>query len=203
MFSFPLQWVLASCLLIAVFAGWFFYKNQNHTAALGGRISKPKLVWLCLAIYIYFALTTVLALEMNVAIGLRIIFGAIAALMWLRAVGELFLLYGIKKWSPKIGIGHNVFCLTAILAGVVFFKIPLDGYWDLYLVLGLISLCLSLDSFYAYQFRKIVHGKTKGPDGLWFADGQEERFRRLNRITETWNWVVALILVFFLARNLL
>ena len=179
----------------------FFYRQQNHKCAMGGKISKPKIVWLCLAIYIYFPLTTILALEKNVPWGFQKIFISIAILMWLRAAGELYLLYGIKKWSPKIGIGHNIVCLLTILLQVILFRSSQANSFDCDLVLGLISLCLIIDSYYAYQFRKIVHGHTKGSDGIWFADEEQERFRAINKITNQWNWVVSLGLMLFLWRN--
>ena len=202
MFSFSSEAGLIISASIISLCGLFFYRNQNHSCAIGGKISKPKLMWLCLTIYIYFPLITILAFEKNVLTEFRIIFASLAVLMWLRAVGELYLLYGIKKWSPKIGIGHNIVCLMTII-GELIFKAPFFSgkYWNFYLVLGLISLCLVLDSFYAYQFRKIVHGKTKGADGLWFADEEQERFRRLNAITQNWNWIVMTILILFFWRN--
>ena len=203
MLSFFSQIGFMVSLAAVLFLGLLFYRKQNHAHAMGGRISKPKLMWLCLAIYIYFPLITILAFEKNIPNRFRIIFASIAVLMWLRAAGELYLLYGIKKWSPKIGIGHNIACLMTILGEVIYFKVPFSSgkVWNFYFVLGLISLCLVLDSFYAYQFRKIVHGKTKGADGLWFADEEQERFRRLNVITQNWNWIVMTILILFLWRN--
>ena len=203
MFSVFSQAGLIIFALIILLFGLFFYKKQNHSCTMGGKISKPKLMWLCLAIYIYFPLITILAFEKNIPNQFRIIFASIAILMWLRAVGELYLLYGIKKWSPRIGIGHNIVCLMIILGEIIYFKVPCSSgkAWNFYFFLGLISLCLVLDSFYAYQFRKIVHGKTKGAEGLWFADEEQERFRRLNIITQNWNWIVMTMLILFLWRN--
>ena len=203
MLSFSSKIELIASVIVVILFGFIFYHKQNYACAMGGRISKPKIVWLCLASYIYFPLTTILTFEKNIPEEFRIIFASIAILMWLRAAGELYLLYGIKKWSPKIGIGHNVLCLMTIIGEIVYFKIPIfsSNFWDFYLVLGLISLCLVLDSFYAYQFRKIVHGKTKGVDGLWFADDEQGRFKRLNTITQNWNWIVITILILFFWRS--
>ncbi len=194
---------LMICMAVIFLFGLLFYRRQNHASSMGGKISKPKLIWLCLAVYIYFPLTTLLAFEQSIPGEFRFIFTSIAILMWLRAVGELYLLYGVKKWSPKIGIGHNLFCLGVMIVEIIYFAgiVFKHSSLNLDLVLGLIGLCLVLDSFYAYQFRKIVHGKTMGPDGLWFADDQEERFKGLNTITNQWNWVVMVILLFFFWRN--
>lgn len=180
--------------MVAV-GGLIFYKKQNHLRLIGGKISKAKVVWLCLAIYIYFPVMTLLVFEKSLPREFQIIFGSVSILMWLRAAGELYLLYGIKQWSPLMGIGHNMLCLSVIFAEVSFLKIFLYDSWPLELLLGLMSCCLVLDSYYAYQFRKIVHAKTKGAEGLWFADDERECFRRLNTLTGRWNWIIISILI--------
>lgn len=203
MLSFSSKVELLFSVIVVILFGLFFYRKQNHACAMGGKISKPKIVWLCLAVYIYFPLINVFAFEKNIPQEFRFILLSVAILMWVRGIGELYLLYGVKKWSPKIGIGHNSVCLITIIGETIYFTnfIFKHNFYNLYLILVLISLCLVIDSFYAYKFRKIVHGRTKGVDGVWFADEEQEHFKRLNTITNQWNWVVAIILVFILWRN--
>ncbi|RYZ46287.1 MAG: hypothetical protein EOO72_02330, partial [Myxococcaceae bacterium] len=60
----------------------------------------------------------------------------------------------------------------------------LDGrdVWALALV-GLVLVSLVVEVAYAALFHQAVEGRTTGEDGVWFADAEQERFRRINRLT--------------------
>jgi hypothetical protein len=40
-----------------------------------------------------------------------------------------------------------------------------------------------VEVLYATLFFQAVEGATTGEDGIWFADEEQARFRRINRIT--------------------
>ena len=50
-------------------------------------------------------------------------------------------------------------------------------------LLGLVLVSLFIEVMYAALFFHAVEGRTVGEDGIWFADEEQARFRRINRIT--------------------
>ncbi|RKG92031.1 hypothetical protein D7V97_41320, partial [Corallococcus sp. CA053C] len=54
--------------------------------------------------------------------------------------------------------------------------------WALALV-ALVLVSLGVEVAYAALFHQAVEGRTTGEDGVWFADAEQARFRRINRLT--------------------
>ena len=46
---------------------------------------------------------------------------------------------------------------------------------------------VGLETWYAVEFFHQVEGKTTGDDGVWFADAEDPRYRRVNRVTSVCN----------------
>lgn len=199
---------LLTGLVGIVLFGLFFARRQNEKRGLGGRISKPKLVWLLYAVYFWFVVCPLLALDPALTRPLRVILGAFAASMWLRGLAEMFMLYVTKSWRPPYGVGHDVFSMVLIVLGLLLFRAhwevlrdPLQ-IWIFALVLVLLA-SLALETFYAAAFFRAVEGRTTGEDGLWFADDADPRFRRINLITAAANvpfCAFLLIVLFVLIR---
>lgn len=174
--------------LCVVAAAWFRSK-QNSGQFRGGRISNPKLLWLFFAIWFWLFECAVLAFEPSLPWSYRVIFGAHACSMWLRGGAEMYLLHVTKTWRPPMGIGHDLFALVTVLGLSVFVGWPVDSAWSWWAPALVVMLLFSLvvEVLYAALFFKAVDGKTTGDKGIWFASEDEARFRRINRITSTFN----------------
>jgi hypothetical protein len=176
--------LLGLCLLLGV----LFWRAQNVRRARGGRISPPKLAWLLYAVFLWFFLCPLVALDAGVHPGLRAVLGVFAAAMWLRGLAELYMLYVSRNWRPPYGIGHDVLCIALVVGGLVLTRhhwageLPARDVWGLALV-GLVLVSLLVEVLYAALFFHAVEGRTTGEDGIWFADEEQARFRRINRLT--------------------
>lgn len=175
-------------VLVAIVMGLRFRAKQNAGhGARGGKISNPKVLWLFFAIWFWFVECAVLAFEPSLPSSYRLIVGAHALSMWLRGAAEMFMLHVTKNWRPPIGIGHDAICIATIIGIAVWSGSELTtvgawSWWAPALVLMLV-FSLVVELLYAALFFKAVEGKTTGDDGIWFADAESERFKRINRIT--------------------
>jgi len=180
--------LLAVLALACAGAALFFRRAQNAKGALGGRISGPKVAWLFYAVFLWFLVCPLVALDTAVPVEARAVLGAFAAFMWLRGAAELFMLYVTKNWRPPYGVAHDVACIALVLGGLVWGRTwwlgPLDTVdtWALALV-GLVLVSLFVEVAYAALFFHAVEGRTTGDEGIWFADQEQARFRRINRLT--------------------
>ncbi len=188
MLSPLLRVLIPACVSLCVVLGWRFHRKQNVLAAKGGRISGPKLAWLFYAVFLWFLLCPLVALEPALHPQLRAVLAGFAVLMWVRGMAELYMLYVSHNWRPPYGIGHDVLCIAYLLGGVSWYARGQQGpltrldQWTLAL-LGLVLVSLLVEVMYAALFFHAVEGRTTGEDGIWFADEEQARFRRINRIT--------------------
>ncbi|MBN9681154.1 MULTISPECIES: hypothetical protein [unclassified Corallococcus] len=179
---------LGVALLACACAAVGFRRRQNAQGGRGGRISGPKLAWLLYAVFLWFVVCPLVALDASVPVEARIVLGAFAVSMWLRGAAELYMLYVSRNWRPPYGVGHDLGCIALVGAGLVYtgekWAGVLDGrdVWALALV-GLVLVSLGVEVAYAALFHQAVEGRTTGEDGVWFADAEQERFRRINRLT--------------------
>jgi hypothetical protein len=185
----PLSRVLILALLaLCALLGFLFWRKQNVQRARGGRISPPKLAWLFYAIFLWFLLCPLVALDTTVEPHLRVVLGSFGAFMWARGLAELYMLYVSHNWKPPYGIGHDVLCILLLLGCLSWYQLHRDGplsrmdAWALSL-LALVLVSLFVEVMYATLFFQAVEGHTTGEDGIWFADEEQARFRRINRIT--------------------
>ena len=191
MFQLTTRIALGSSVGLCVVAALWFRHQQNRAHVMGGKISNPKLLWLFFAIWFWLFECAALAFEPSLPLSYRLIFGVHAASMWLRGAVEMFMLYVTKNWRPPIGITHDVVCLLTVLS-LAFHSNNLgerSGGWGLFAPALLVMLVFSLlvEVLYAYLFFQAVEGKTTGDKGIWFASEDEARFRRINRITASFN----------------
>ena len=193
--------ILATFILVA-FVGFTFYLKQNRSKTMGGGISRPKAIWLTYAVYVWFFMTPILALDTNVAIPYRLILGAFACSMWIRGIVELLMLYHWKNWRPPYGITHNVFSLGLLIGGCIYFAPELailTGSLSLWVLgfIGFLIAAMICETYYAINFHETVKGQTTGDDGVWFASAEDAKFKRINRITSLCNTpIVGFILAF-------
>ncbi|RYZ37580.1 MAG: hypothetical protein EOO71_27435 [Myxococcaceae bacterium] len=204
MLSVPTRVLLVVFLLAVAGAAAFFRHRQNAQGGRGGRISGPKLAWLLYAVFLWFLVCPLVALDASVLFEARIVLGAFALSMWLRGAAELYMLYVSRNWRPPYGVGHDLGCIALVGAGLVYtgekWAGALDGrdVWALALV-GLVLVSLGVEVAYAALFHRAVEGRTTGEDGVWFADAEQERFRRINRLTLILNVPLYVVLAVLLA----
>lgn len=196
--------VIAKLLTLLALIGvssfsFIFYKRQNTSSKIGGKISAAKALWLGYAVYVYFLLAPIVLFGLDSSQHLKFILGGFITYMYFRGLAEIWLLYLGKHWSPKYGITHNISSL--------FFIVPLSAvYWTEFnlasmadaltlLCLFIISGCLITDSVYAYKFYAIVREKTKGENAIWFADPDDPIFKPINKLTATLNVVFLFLLM--------
>ncbi|RKH79174.1 hypothetical protein D7Y21_34315 [Corallococcus sp. AB045] len=179
---------LVVALLACASAAVGFRRRQNAQGGRGGRISGPKMAWLLYAVFLWFLVCPLVAMDASMPMEARVVLGAFAVSMWLRGAAELYMLYVSRNWKPPYGVGHDLGCIALVGAGLVYtgekWAGVLDGrdVWSLALV-GLVLVSLLVEVAYAALFHQAVEGRTTGEDGVWFADAEQERFRRINRLT--------------------
>lgn len=177
---------LLALLALCVAVGVRLHHAQNIRKARGGPISGPKLAWLLYAVFLWFLVSPVAALDSGIQLPLRGVLGAFAAFMWLRGLVELYMLYVSHNWRPPYGIAHDVACIALVLGGLVASPperplSPVD-MWAMALV-ALVLVSLGVEVLYAALFFRAVEGRTTGEQGVWFADEEDPRYRRINRVT--------------------
>ena len=182
-------------MLGVAFVSISFARRQNRAGKLGGAISRPKQLWLAYAIFVWFFLSPILALEPNLMRSTRIILGSFSALMWIRGVAELVMMYGTKNWRPPYGITHDLLCI-AVLVVLSALHRDLDPWSASFVGALIVSLCF--ETYYAFAFFRAVEGRTTGEEGVWFASEDDPRFRRINRVTTAGNALLYTFLVLFL-----
>ncbi|RKH24712.1 hypothetical protein D7X75_31480, partial [Corallococcus sp. CA031C] len=120
MLSASTRVLLVVFLLAVAGAAAFFRHRQNARGGRGGRISGPKLAWLLYAIFLWFLVCPVVAMDASVPFEARIVLGAFAVSMWLRGAAELYMLYVSRNWRPPYGVGHDLGCIALVGAGLVY-----------------------------------------------------------------------------------
>jgi hypothetical protein len=182
-----LRWAIVVLAAVTGAAAGRFAWRQNRKKALGGPMSAPKVIWLFFAVYFWFFVCPLLALEGSLPQSVRWGLGLFAASMWIRGAAEMYLLYVTRSWRPPMGIAHDAFCIL-LVAGALIQTIrsfaPLATFWWGTAWLVLVLLTLFAEIAFALLFFRAVEGRTTGGEGLWFAD-DTARFRFINRLTLT------------------
>jgi hypothetical protein len=114
----------------------------------------------------------------------------------LRAGVQFFLMFSSKSWTPVWGLFFNAGLV--VLAAMMILELVQNGlsythgrFWISFHI-ALIYISIS-DSYYAYQFYRIVGKGTMGKGAIWFASGSDPRFKRINTITLFNNIVASLM----------
>ena len=197
--------LLVAALAVLVAIGAVFYLWQNSTARAGGKISRPKMLWLTYVVGLWFFVCPIVALDPTVAVPLRATLGGFAAFMWMRGLTELLMMYLTKNWRPRYGIAHNIasfVLVTAMAAWSLTSGLASYDAWVFGLVV-LVAVTLVIETVFAVGFRRVVGDRTTGDDAVWFASAKDERFAGLNRLTAALNVPVYGLLALFLVRSVL
>lgn len=189
MAPFSLRFLLLALVVVVCAIGLSFYLRQNRARTLGGRISRAKAAWLTFAVLFWLGVCPLLAFEPSLPLRWRIVLGVFGAQFWLRGLAELWMLYVSKNWRPPYGIGHDLFSLVLVVVMTLGYgAFPLDAPNVVGLgVTSILVISLVAETYYAWVFFGLVEGRTTGDDGVWFADQEDPRFVRVNRLTAAVN----------------
>ncbi len=187
--------------------GLLFARQQNRKPKMGGAISRAKQIWLIWAVYAWFVLTPLCIWVPAFTGRLRTVFVVFSVFMGLRGLIEVFMLFVTKNWRPPMGILHDVACVLLLAIGQVWVlrTTSVEGGlagWGLAWA-AVLTVSLGLETYYAVAFNDAVKGQTTGDGGVWFANGQQPRFTKVNRVTAWANLpLVAFVIALLVALSL-
>lgn len=196
----PALWGKLVLVIMAVLLAAFGvrFHGQQKPGAIGGPISKAKAFWLPFAIYLWFVVCAVVAVDPALPPALATVFGAVAVSMWLRGIAEMLMLYVSHNWRPPMGIGHDAFTigLVVTIGGVTIGSADLAAWSPLahgaFVLLVVVVASLVLEIVHAWSFYVVVGTRTVGDQGIWFADDDDPRFAAINRRTRVGNIVLGI-----------
>jgi hypothetical protein len=188
--------------LAAVLAISIAFGRRQSRGAIGGRMSRPKQVWLGYAVYTWFFVCPVIGLfEVSLAPALRWACALFGGFMWIRGIVELVMLYATKTWRPPYGVAHDLASIALILLTLGLGDLEATRALDRWTLAFIASVVVSLglETYYALAFHRAVRGHTTGDAGIWFADDEDAAFQKINRVTTAGNAVLCAALAAFLA----
>jgi hypothetical protein len=209
-------WILKLVVIVGLFSltvyGIRFYHRQA-AGALGGPISKPKVFWLCCALFFWFIFSPIVAMDDRMPMIVRAPMSVLAISMWIRGMVEIYMLYVTKTWRPPLGIAHNVLTAMSILLACLwsyrlnesFYFVGQDSIlinFNLYTLAPYLPLwalmTLAIECYHAWSFFKVVGPRTMGVNSIWFADEHDSRFATINFHTRIGNMIIGVPLSIFL-----
>jgi hypothetical protein len=110
-----LQMAYFTILLLLGGTGAYFYIYQNFMNGVGGGIALPKLLWLAYALWFWYFLPSLVICDRRLELKSRQIYGIFLGNMIVRAIVELWMMYGLKNWHPYYGIAHDLFSAVLVL----------------------------------------------------------------------------------------
>ncbi len=196
---------IIALLIISLMAaiGFYYKKRLADGRSMGGAISNAKLFWLCFAMLIYFVFNPIFGFVVSAPDIMRKGLQILVCLMIGRAVLQSIGMYGIKKWSPKIGVALNVLGFIIAVYWLVKSQDTANNLWQqpTYILLLINAVCFALDACYAWWFDVLVGRETEGDTPIWYASADDPKFRAVNRLTFYSNILLS-IMFFYLFSTL-
>jgi hypothetical protein len=182
------------------------FRRHQQRGGNGGAMSRPKQVWLGVAVYFWFLLVPLVVLDSHVPTAHRLVLGAFFFAMGVRGPVELVMLYVTKNWRPPYGIVHSAFCALVVAAASFGFGpalvAPLSEPDSLAAactaLVGVLFLSLVVEVWHAAAFFRVVGDKTTGDDAVWFAPADNPAFAAIVKRTAVLNLFFVPALVAFL-----
>lgn len=191
-----LFWII---IAFSILIGFIVYLRQNSGQRLGGPIAPAKALWLYWTISVWFFLIPYILFTHEWQLAITWGFGFLTLSMWVRGLAELYMLFVSKNWTPKIGITHDL--LTIVLVCVSYLlhweSLLVAAFWVQIFAAALV-LSLIVETYYAYAFLELVKEKTKGDDGIWYANKDDPEFKKILNVTTFFNWVLYLATIQFI-----
>lgn len=175
-------------LLILLLAAAGFYSLQNTGVLPGGDVAGAKVLWLLFALYYWFIVPLVLALDARVSVTLRRAWRIFFINMALRAVIELWMMYVSLNWHPYYGIAHDVFSIVLITVLLLAHAREGRAARLLFYILPVMGLMFMVEiGFVFYLLERVA---THGEAVYYVPAGEEHR----SVLTVTWGMVIVLAL---------
>lgn len=177
-------------LFVSLMARMFHRKQNSSKAWTGGPISWPKSFWLSYTVLTWFILPFLFLLHPETPSFLKIYFIAHLISWWIRGPLELIMIYKWFCWTPRYGIGHDLFhislCLSILLSHIQEFKgllqAPLFAQWG-----GIFSLMILFTTvaeiLFAVLFLKF-RSSHEAKENVYFAS-KDPKWKLINRVTLT------------------
>lgn len=202
----PWAVVAALVALTAIVVVSELFRRHQQRGGNGGAMSRPKQVWLGVAVYFWFLLVPLLVLDSHVPTAHRLVLGAFFFAMGVRGPVELVMLYVTKNWRPPYGIVHSAFCALVVAAASLGFAPallaplaePLSLGAACTALIGVLFLSLVVEVWHAVAFFTIVGERTTGDDAIWFASSENPAFAVIVRRTAALNMFFVPALIAFL-----
>lgn len=190
---------LAIGTILSALVGLAIFVRQNQGERLGGPIAASKGLWLYWTIYIWFLFLPYTLLTHEWQDAFLWGWGFLTLSMWIRGIAEMYMLFVTKNWTPKIGITHDLFTLAGLILCYAYFyeSFLTAAWWVQIFSLGLI-ISLSVETWYAYAFLKLMREKTKGDKAIWYASKEDPQFLKILRVTTAFNILLYGIVALFI-----
>ncbi|RMH75273.1 MAG: hypothetical protein D6680_12215 [Cyanobacteria bacterium J007] len=117
-----LQIAYFTILLLLGGTAVYFYIYQNFMNGVGGGIALPKLLWLAYALWFWYFLPSLVICDRRLAPKSRQIYGIFLGNMIVRAIVELWMMYGPKNWHPYYGIAHDLFSAVLVFGLLIWWS---------------------------------------------------------------------------------
>lgn len=118
-----LKYIFVFWPVVVAIIAWVYRRKQNGLNPwTGGRISWPKSFWLSYTIHTWFFLPFFFFLFPETPVFLKMIIGFHLLSWWVRGILELVMIYKWLNWSPRYGIGHDLFHITVLILFFTYFK---------------------------------------------------------------------------------
>lgn len=172
-------------LLVSVLA-YFYKKKQNGPSPMtGGPISTPKAFWLAYTVTTWFFLPLIFIFHPEVSIPLKYVIAFHLLSWWARGPLELVMIYKWFNWSPRYGIGHDIFHLVGL---VILYFMNRNGMQNLTPINNIVVAFICITVFatvaeisFAYLFLK-ARSEIEEKDNIYFAS-DDPKWIFINRLT--------------------
>jgi hypothetical protein len=168
-------------------ASFLFGWMQNTFHPVGGPISFAKILWLNLALLMFYVVPFWLWRDASIEPAARSIFGWVFAGFALRAPAELFIIYFTHLWRCEYGIAHDLFTLLLVTwLNWRWRKTTESRQQNLpYIFILLLQGTLVVEMFMAWEFHKVASPAA----GTYFA-APTANFSLVNRAS----WIAVAVL---------
>ena len=173
-------------ILAVTMASFGFGWVQNAFHPVGGPISLAKILWLNLALLVFYVVPFWLWRDVGLEPQARSIFGWVFASFSVRAPFELCIIYLTRWWRCEYGIAHDLFTLLLVSW--------LTWRWigttrsrpsAATIFIPLLQVTLIVEMFMAWEFHKVASPAT----GIYFA-APTAAFSLVNRAS----WLAVVVL---------
>lgn len=200
--------LLTLCILLLAMAliSYSYHQLQNSKASIGGKISVAKSFWLAYALFHYFIYPIIFYFHIHQT-ELKQLLLLLIFWFYLRMLAQGLMMFAVKNWSPKYGIGHNIlsvlligFCL--IYVGINHLTFEFEEMTMVSFFLFNLMLISMVDTIYARKFHRLIGEKTKGEQAIWYAS-DDVQFDKINQLTTRNNYFFVLISIVLIVLLLL